>query len=688
LHSAIVPAHFPTDSRAPDKTMKTVTEFPRAVVEFPDMAIVMPDGCRLSARVWMPVDAAENPVPAIVEHLPYRKRDGTAARDALTHPYFAGHGYASIRVDMRGNGDSEGLMEDEYTEQELQDACEVIAWAASQPWCSGTAGMMGISWGGFNALQVAAKRPPALKAIITLCSTDDRYADDIHYKGGLLLNENMGWGATMLSYSSRPPDPAIVGEKWRKMWLERLEHEPFLPAAWLRHQTRDAYWKRGSVCEDFSAIEAATLAVGGWGDAYKNAVSRLVGGLSAPAKGIVGPWIHKYPHFAVPDPAIGFLQEALRWWDFWLKGIDTGAAGDPAMRLWVMDSVPPRDWYLERPGRWIAEQEWPSPAIRAERLDLGDGGTLSESAPLSRPVTISSPQDCGMAGGEYCAIWLGPELPGDQREDDAKSLTFDGAPLAAPLDIVGGPVVRLKLGADRPKAMVAVRLCDVQPDGASTRITYGVLNLAHRSGHEFPQSVPAGEGMEIELRLDDIAYSVAPGNRLRLSLSSTYWPLVWPSPEPVTLTLHEGAIELPVRPSGKCDEWAFEAPEAAPPRRIEQLRKSSNSRTVTRDPASGVVKLAIADDFGEVRDLDHDLVTGSSARELWTIDPQDPLSAHGETEWRQSLSRGGWSVSTATSTAMRSDAQFFHLEGRIRAWEGGELVFERQFDEKVPRTFL
>ena len=281
--------------------MKTITEFPFETVEYPDMAIIMPDGCRLSARVWMPEGAENQPVPAILEYLPYRKRDGTTARDALTHPYFAGHGYACLRVDMRGNGDSEGVMEDEYAEQELQDACDVIAWIVKQPWCTGKVGMMGISWGGFNALQVAAMQPPGLDAIITLCSTDDRYADDIHYKGGCLLNENLGWGATMLSYSSRPPDPAIVGEKWRDMWLERLENEPFLPAVWLKHQTRDAYWKRGSVCEDFSKIKAATLAVGGWGDAYKNAVSRLVQGIQAPVKGIIGPWIHKYPHFAVPQ---------------------------------------------------------------------------------------------------------------------------------------------------------------------------------------------------------------------------------------------------------------------------------------------------------------------------------------------------------------------------------------------------
>ncbi len=667
--------------------MKTITEFPRQTIEFPDMGIVMPDGCRLSARVWMPADADQDPVPAILEHLPYRKRDGTTARDELTHPYFAGHGYACLRVDMRGNGDSDGLMEDEYSEQELQDACDVIAWAAAQPWCNGKVGMMGISWGGFNALQVAAKGPQALKAIITLCSTDDRYADDIHYKGGLLLNENMGWGATMLSYSSRPPDPAIVGDKWRAMWLDRLEHEPFLPAVWLRHQTRDAYWKRGSVCEDFSAIRAATLAIGGWGDAYKNAVSRLVAGIEAPAKGVVGPWIHKYPHFAVPKPAIGFLQEALRWWDRWLKDIDTGVENDPAMRLYVMDSEPPRDWYEERPGRWIAEPIWPVPDRAPLRFALGAGNRLAADAAPMDPARIASPQDCGMAGGEYCAIWLGPELPGDQRIDDEKSLCFDSAPLDASLDIVGAPAVRLTLSADRPRAMIAVRLCDVQPDGASTRITYGVLNLCHRDSHEFPRDVVPGEKMEVALQLDDIAYSVKPGNRLRVAISSTYWPLVWPSPEPVTLALAEGAVDLPVRPSEQGDEWSFAEPEAAPPWKIETLRPSSNSRKV-EPTADGLVRLAIADDFGEVRDLDHGLVSGGTAEESWTIDPDDPLSAHGTTRWTQTLSRDGWSVSTETLTEMTSDATSFHLRGRIVAREGSRVVFERDFDETVPRGFI
>ncbi|TYR30285.1 CocE/NonD family hydrolase [Mesorhizobium microcysteis] len=663
--------------------MKTVTSFPRQIVETPDLGIVMPDGCRLSARVWMPQDAVTNPVPAILEHLPYRKRDGTTARDSLTHPYFAGHGYACIRVDMRGNGESEGLMQDEYSQQEWQDACDVIAWAASQPWCNGNVGMMGISWGGFNSLQVAAMQPPALKAIITLCSTDDRYADDIHYKGGLPLNENMGWGATMLSYSSRPPDPALVGDKWRDMWLDRLENEPFLPAVWLAHQTRDAYWKRGSVCEDFSKIRAATLAVGGWGDAYKNTVSRLVSGITnAPAKGIVGPWIHKYPHFAVPQPSIGFLQEALRWWDRWLKGIDTGVENDPAMRLYVMDSVPPRDWYEERPGRWIAEREWPSPSIPLRSLSLG-GDLRSEDA---LPATVASPQDTGLASGEYCAIWLGPEMPGDQRDDDAKSLCFD-MEVSDDIEIVGAPVIGLKLSADKPSAMVAVRLCDVRPDGASTRISYGLFNLTHRESNEFPQPVVPGEIMDISFKLDDIAYRVPAGHRLRVAISSACWPLVWPSPEAAALTILGGELALPLRQPGTEAQWTFEEPEGASPWRTETLRPSANSRSFERDQATGEVSLVIRDDFGEVRDLDHGLIHGEIARERWTIQPDDPLSAHGETHWTQTYARDdGWSVRTETLAGMTSTADAFHLKGRIEAYEGDRLVFERDFDETLPRN--
>jgi len=660
--------------------MKTVTEFPRKVVEHPDMGLVMPDGCRLSARVWMPEDAEQNPVPVILEHLPYRKRDGTTARDCLTHPYLAGHGYACIRVDMRGNGDSEGLMEDEYSEQEWQDACDVIAWAAAQPWCNGNVGMMGISWGGFNALQVAALQPPALKAIITLCSTTDRYADDIHYKGGCLLNENFGWASTMLSYSAHAPDPALVGDKWRQMWLHRLENQPFLAGTWFGHQRRDAYWKRGSVCEDYSAIQAAVLSIGGWHDGYRNTVSHLVSNISAPVKGIVGPWIHKYPHFAVPRPAIGFLQVALRWWDRWLKGIENGAEDDPAYRAWVMDSVRPSRWHDERPGRWIAEAAWPSPRIETREIEL--------LASTAAPALVASPQDCGLAGGEYFPSTGGPELPGDQRGDDARSVCFDQPAQAEAIDIVGAPEVAVRLASDRPQANIAVRLCDVHPDGASELISYGVLNLTHRNSHEFPERLTPGEIVEARVVLDQCAYRLPAGHRLRVAVSTAYWPAIWPSPEPVRLELSEAKLSLPVRPLARGDEASFPEPEAAAPWTIETLRESNSERHIERDEKTGTVTLSITDDFGEVRDLDHGLVTGSIVREKWTIHPDDPLSACGETHLTDIMSRNEFSLRTETRSTMRSDAKNFYLEARIEAYEGNKLVFERDFREKISRDHI
>ncbi len=663
--------------------MKIRTEFPHRVTETPDMAITMPDGCRLSARVWMPDTAT--PVPAILEFLPYRKRDGTVARDALTHPYIAGHGYACFRVDMRGNGDSEGLMADEYAAQELDDACEVIGWIAAQPWCTGAVGMMGISWGGFNSLQVAALQPPALRAIITLCSTVDRYHDDIHFKGGCLLNENLGWGATMWAYSSRAPDPALAGNSWRERWLERLDAEPFLPELWLRHQRRDAYWRHGSVIEDFAAIKAATLAIGGWGDSYKNAVPALLAGLSAPVKGIIGPWVHKYPHFAVPEPRIGFLQQALRWWDRWLKGVETGVENDPAYRAYLMDGVRPAAWYDHRPGRWIAEPVWPAP-IPEQTFHIAGPGQLGPQ-PASITALIASPQTCGAQGGEFCAIWLGPEMPGDQRGDDALSACFEmGTPEA--IDIVGAPAVTLTLASDTAHGQIAVRLNHVHPDGASTRITWGVLNLTHHASHSDPQPLVPGQPITVTLRLDHIAYRVPAGHRLRLAISSAYWPMIWPSPEKTALTLTAGALTLPLRAPGSGDECSFEPPEAAPALRTRDIRPANHSRRSETDHRTGITALIIEDDFGEAENLDHGIITGSVARERWDIHPDDPLSARGEAHWTETLTRDALHLRTETRCAMWSDATQFHLTARLDAYENDSLIRSREHNWSVPRDHI
>jgi len=672
--------------------MKTIRQFPRKVREIAHQIIPMPDGVELSARIWLPKDAAKNPVPAILEHLPYRKRDGTIVRDALTHPYLAGHGYACIRVDMRGNGDSQGLMDDEYSEQELQDAESVIAWLRAQPWCTGRIGMMGISWGGFNSLQVAARQPEGLEAIITLCSTDDRYTDDIHFKGGCLLSENMGWSATMFGYSSRAPDPALVGKAWRAMWLERLKAEPLLAVDWLKHPHRDAYWKRGSVNEDIGAIKAAVLAVGGWNDAYTNAVPRLVGTVRSPVKGIIGPWAHKYPHFAVPEPRIGFLQEALRWWNRWLKDAPTGVEQEPAFRTYIMQVQRPGASVTHIGGRWVGDSAWPQ-AAQDQRLFLNAHGLASQSAPKAK-LTVRSPQHTGADSGEYCIIWLGPEFPGDQRQDDSGSLTFDGAALKQDIDLVGAPVLTLQLSVDQPVANVAVRLNSIWPDGAVSRLTYAVANLTHLHGtasHEQPQALEPGKVYTVRIQLDDVAYRVPKGHRLRVSLSTSYWPLIWPAPQPVTLTVHSGAshIDLPVRAKKRSEKTPqFAPPEAAAPVRLKTVDAPWNKREVRIDQATGKRRMLIEDDFGRSTDLEHGLTTWGRGRESYSILPEDPLSARQECHWSMETSRGNWVTRTETYSSMRATATHFHITGRLEAYEGKKQILVRHWDEKVKRRLL
>jgi len=579
------------------------------IVVEPDVGIVMPDGCRLSARIWMPEQA--------------------------------------------------------------------------------TLGMMGISWGGFNSLQVAAMQPPALKAIISVCSTVDRFADDIHYKGGCLLTENIGWAANMLSYSSRPPDPDLVGEQWMSMWMQRLEHLPFLASPWLRHQKRDAYWRHGSVCEDYAAIKAAVLSVGGWHDGYRNTISHLVSNLSSPVKGIVGPWIHKYPHYAAPKPAIGFLQESLRWWDHWLKGRDTGVEQDPAYRVWLMDSIAPKRWLPERPGKWIGE-EWPSKNIESTRFYID---SQSKSAKLTQiagscDLRIASSQICGKNSGEYFPFTFGPELPDNQLEDDAVSCCADTPPLVSSLDIIGAPSVTLTVQSDKPLGLVVARLCDLRPDGSSAHITTGMLNLAHRDSFEQPEKLIANKEYQVSFDLDQIAYSLPAGHRLRLALSTTYWPFIWPSPEAATLRVSEASVNMPIKTGFEHTPVEFAPPETSKPWQAETLRATHSNRDTTIDTQSGASITTIHNDFGEHRDLQHQLISGGEVTERWSIKPDDPLSATGDMHWIQTGGRGDWLWKTDATVQLRCDADFFYATATLLVYNNGELIFERKYSETIKRDWV
>jgi len=673
-----------------ENTAGLVTEFQHQVREIEHSWIVMPDGVRLSARMWMPVDAESNPVPAILEYIPYRKRDGTRVRDDCRHRYWAGHGYACVRLDIRGSGDSEGLITDEYPKSEQDDAVAAIAWIAEQPWCTGAVGMTGISWGGFNGLQVAARRPPALKAIITHCSTDDRYADDVHWMGGCLLTEGFHWGSGFYHFMTKPPDPEITGAGWREQWLQRLEHwTPPASHIWMQHQRRDDYWRHGSVCENYADIECPVYAVGGWEDGYSNAVPRLLANLSVPSKGLIGPWGHKYPETGIPGPAIGFLQEALRWWDHWLKDVDSGIMDEPAYTLWLQDWVKPDARLADVPGRWISEPAWPSPAVEPLVLKLGRNRLAVD--PGDSPVLEHvSPQSLGAAGGSWCPYGLGgssPDLAIEQGDDDGHSLLFETDPLTEPLTLLGAPVAGLCIAIDQPQGFIVVRLTDVSPGGISRRVTFGLLNLSHRDDHEDIKPMPVGDWTDLRIQLNDLAHVVAPGHKLRLAISTAYWPMLWPSPKPVHLSVDTAAsrLELPVRVSDNGHQPAFMPAEMAPVGATRVIEPATSARTIERDIATGVIIERLLEDGGEyhIEAIDLDVADGMSCK--FSIAEDDPLSADAIWYWHSERHRENWHIRIETSTRVRASETEFLIDTDVDAKENDVSVFTRAWRERIPR---
>jgi len=657
------------------------------------MIVPMPDGCKLAARVWMPDEAVARPVPAILEYLPYRKNDFTTDRDASMQPYLAGHGYAVVRLDLRGCGDSEGLMQDEYTAQELQDGYDAIAWIADQPWCDGSLGMIGISWGGFNGLQIAAMQPPALKTIITLCSTDDRFADDIHYMGGCLLGEHLSWASVMFGRNTLPPDPANVGEAWREMWLQRLEGSGLWLKNWLEHQTRDAFWKHGSVCEDWSRIQIPVYAVSGWADGYCRAVFRMMENLQGPKKGLIGPWAHRYPHIGQPGPAIDFLAEELRWWDHWLKGAATGIMDEPQLRMFQQDSVTPQGWYAERPGHWIAEPSWPSPHIARTDFHLGaDGGLSLDVAGTAAEFAHISAADVGMFSGKWCGYSNPGDAPGDQRAEDAGSLCFDTAPLEEPLAMAGDANVRLRVAVDRPVAQLAARICDVDPAGRSTRVTFGLLNLCHQCGHENPEPLEPGKVYDVVIPMKHVAQRFAAGHRLRLAISTSYFPMSWPAPEQVRLTLHTdgSALELPLRPARPEDATLpeFGAAVVCPPPGKDKLEMPDLHFRIVTDMVEGATEMQIADGDGTYRLHDNDLTVHEQGHERFKVLHGDVTSARASVSWSLGMSRADWSVRSETETTLTSEQNCLVIHARLRAWEGDRLIKDEEWNERIDRKLL
>ncbi|WP_369377135.1 CocE/NonD family hydrolase [Streptomyces sp. cg36] len=663
--------------------MRIRTDFPYATTRA-DVRVPLADGTRLYARIWRP--ETDRPVPALLEYAPDRLTDASAARDAQRHPWYAGHGYASVRVDVRGHGNSEGLPGEPHDAQELADGVAVVEWLARRPWCDGGVGMFGIGWGGVNSLRIAALAPEPLKAVVTVCSSDDLHDNDGPYLGGSVLAEDMhGRSAALLARTALPPDPAHVGAEWREMWPARLAALRPALHTWLGHQTRDAHWRSHGLREEYGRIRAAVLAVGGWCDPGRDTVLRLVAELAPDrVRGLIGPWARQYPDRELPPgPAIGFLQESLRWWDQWLGGRESGVLDEPRLRSWLTGSYRPAPRPGELPGRWVGDPAWPSPHVAPVVHALGGG-----------PVRVGSPQHTGMDAGPFRPAGEDADLAPDQRAEDAYSAAFDFAVPheGPPVEVLGRPEVTLRLRMDVPFGQVAARLCDVAPDGSSTLVTRGALNLSAREGADRADAWPLGATLDVTFPLGGAGHCFPPGHRVRLAVSSAYWPWLWPQADSVGFTLEPAgsSLTLPLRGPTR-DALAFAPPEQSAPLGVaapEPLDEPRPRRLVVRDVARGEWRLEVEPGYGGTRVHPDGLEHTEEGHETYTVDESDPLSARARAHWTVRLHRPelGWDVTVTTRSEISCDAADFITSDEVVCRDGDEVVFHRTWEQRLPRT--
>ncbi|GME78621.1 unnamed protein product [Ambrosiozyma monospora] len=562
-------------------------DLPHEVTKIQSLRIPMKDGIELQAHLWIPKEAWEGDLKCgtLVEYIPYRT-DVTIQRDSKRHPFYAGNGLASLRIDMRGSSNSGGVLVDEYLKQEQDDALDAFDWIVKQKWSNGNIAMFGKSWGGFNGLQVAARQHPALKTIITLMSTDDRYADDVHYRGGYLMGSDMlMWGATMFAYAPRPQDKRIMGDDWKKNWLERLNCEPMMKN-WITHQTRDAYWKHGSICEDYFKVDIPVLSIGGWKDGYTTPVFRMADNLPHPESScLVGPWIHEYPEVAAPGPAIGYQQLSLAWFKKYLYPEEKSDFSLPRLTAYLQDPSSIEDSSVYREGKWVSLTN-PCEKKSISLFFNTNGQILTKEAVTSEsPISFSGELSHGLFRGNWCPFGFEGDFPADQRYEDSKCLCFDSEVFSEEIDLLGQPVAKFTVSSDKPLANLSVRLVDIYPDsGEHILISWGSLNLTHRISHEFPEQLTPGEKYNIEISLDVLGIKLAKGHKLRVALSTCDWPQAWPSIETPTLKLFKGELVLPLLNT----EQVVESPEFAEPTimkgtKVEEMKPPGRVKNVTFD---------------------------------------------------------------------------------------------------------
>jgi uncharacterized protein len=660
-----------------------MTEAPRMAIR--EARIPVRDGTELAATLYLPADGA--PVPVLLEYLPYRKDDAMLARDYELYAYMTRRGYAGARVDIRGTGGSGGdLPEGEYTETEQRDAEDVIAWLAAQPWCTGAVGMWGISWGGFNAIQVALRRPSALKAIIAVDASDDLFHDDVHYIDGLLHLDEY---ALMIDHlNALPPAPDFPVDA--PALARRFDSEPWL-ATWLARQQDGPYWRRASLRPDYGRLTIPAFLIGGWYDGYRDSVPRMLAAAAAPVKIMIGPWNHTYPHNAVPGPAVEWRADAVRWWDHWLKDAENGIMSEPPVTVYVRDWYPPDQDLTEIPGRWRTETAFPPERTIYQAWHCGPERNLAAEPPAPGSVTLRYVPSAGVEAGH----WWG-ELTPDQRGADAFSLVFDSQPLAEEVEILGFPLVELHGSADAEPLHWFGRLCDVAPDGTVTLVTGGgragrpdpLRDGGSLPGLALPPAGPApGTPPALPLELHVTSWAFPRGHRIRLALSNAMWPMIWPTPHPATATVRLGPgatrLVLPVVRAADRPAPAFAepGPHEQPPGVRHWGEMLPVRWSVQRDEAGGTTtwwRGSTGTEFGWGRVVDEEYLR-------YSVHDERPADATAHGEARTEIHAGGRVLIALSVLDLGGDEDSLRYSYRRELRCDGILIRERSWQRRYPR---
>ena len=644
--------------------------------------LVMSDQTRLSVTYFRPLPRREGErFPVLLELLPYRKDDQFYIRDYPLYSYFARHGYMGAKVDIRGTGSSEGETPDrEYSEIELQDAVEIIDQLSKASWSNGRVGMWGISWGGFNAIQVAMRRPPALRAILAMDATDDLYRDDVHFIDGIFHADEYELSIDHDLGLPRSPE-YILDEGY---FDSRFSNYPWF-FNYLKNQRDGEFWRKNSLRWQYDAITIPTYLIGGLLDGYRDSVPRMLEKMSAPVKGVIGPWPHAFPDNGKPGPNYEWRHEAVRWWDHWLKGIDSGILEEPRFAVFVRSGHSPGEDSDVVPGHWRYE-DWPIRRTSWVEMHPSRDGGLARSA--SRPT--SHWLTCHPGYGSEVGYWWG-DPTGDMRPADAGCLVYDSEALQDEIEIVGFPRIRLRGAASTGLAHWIARLEDVGPDGQVALVTGGALNGSQRQSRLKPQGLTPDVEDTFEFDLHFTTWTFRAGHRIRLAVSNGQFPMFWPAPKASTTRLEVGTgdtcIVLPVIPY----EWR-PVPTFRPPEEREQREDAH------RLPGAGwpAVQRTIVDSQNLTTSVEW---RGESNYEIqgrryysfeemqYETSHENPADSGFKGEAGHRIELGGRTLELKTNLGVRSNVTDFEVEFTRRIFENGKLVRERTWKESIPREF-